>query len=340
MKRSWLAMGAGVMLISLFTGMLGCAAEKPAGEISGPIALASDPVGGAVNTFETGWAKIITKYTALVPTVTATSGGREQTRLLAEAKTDVAVASNVNVGEVLVLGKEDFLTREQVMSIRLLFNTGPYFEKIITLEESGIKTIRDLKGKRISMGPAGSNAEKWGKIIFAAHGLTDYDTTNLSYAESAEALKNKEVHAVVILQKSPLPLIEELSLRHKFRFIPVDPATYGEITSKAGGSYPAKMGTNIYKNQTNEEPVDAVGLAVPLGSPATFSEDKIYTIVKVLFEHMDEFAETSAIALSFAEHHREYMLDGMLLPLHKGALRYYREAGIDVPEKLIPPEAK
>lgn len=308
--------------------------------VTGYVQLSSDPVGGAIHSFETGWALLITKYSKLVPTVMATSGGREQTRLLADGKTDIAVASNVILGEVLVLGKETFLKREQVMPIRMLFNTGPYFEQIVTLEKTGIKNIRELRGKRISLGPAGSNGEKWMKIILEEHGVTDYRPTNMNYSESIEALKNGDVSAIAMLQSSPISILEELSLRHPFRFLSVDSSLMDKMISKAGGSYAAKINPNIYKKQINKDAIDALGLAVPLGSPVKFDEDKVYSVVKILFEHLGEFAQTSAFAASFAKNYQEFMLEGLLLPLHKGAIKYYREKGIKVPEKLIPPEAK
>ncbi len=343
MKRFYFVAGQFILMaVVLAVAGVHLAAGAPAAvpEVKGYIQMSSDPVGGAVHSFETGWALILTKYSKLVPSVMATSGGREQTRLLAEGKTDIAVASNVILGEVLKLGKESFLTKEQVKPIRMLFNTGPYFEQIFTLEKTGIKTIKDLRGKRISMGPAGSNGELWMKIILEAHGVTEYKPTNINYSESIEALKNGDVSAVAMLQSSPNSNLEELSLRHKFRFLPVETNLFDKMISKAGGAYPLKIRNDIYKSQTNEQPIDALGLAVPLGSPVSFSEDKVYVAMKVLFSNLGEFAQTSAFAAKFVKGYKEFWLDGLYLPLHKGALRYFREAGVNIAGELIPPEAK
>ena len=95
--------------------------------------------------------------------------------------------------------------------------------------------------------------------------------------------------------------------------------------------------TGIYDNQVNEKPVRSIGSWVGIGSNKDLDADLVYSMMKAFWENIDEVRQTAEWMKVLS---KETALNEMNIPLHAGAYRYYKEAGWNIPDALIPPEAK
>lgn len=196
--------------------------------------------------------------------------------------------------------------------------------QIVANAESGIKTLADLKGKRISVGAARSGTELNARAVLGAAGLSYDDFAKVEYlpfGESVDLIKNRQLD--VTLQSSGLGVssIRDLASSIDIVVVPIPKAVVDNIDSEA--YQPAVMPANTYDGQTEDVPT----VAVPnfLVTASTVPEELVYQMTKVFYEHLDDLKAAHDSAKSIA---LENALNGMPVPLHPGAERYYREVGL------------
>src|SRR5690606_752336 len=193
----------------------------------------------------------------------------------------------------------------------------------VASEESGIKSLADLKGKSLSVGAPASGTELNARAIFEAAGMSYDDLGKVEYlpfAESVELIKNRQLDAT--LQSAGLGGASSRDLATSLKINVV--AVPAEIVGKIGSPYvPAVIPAGTYDGQTADVETAAVGnfLITHDGVP----EDTAYQMTKLLFENLDQLtaAHAAAKAIDPAK-----ALEGMPIPLHPRDEKYYREAGI------------
>jgi len=224
------------------------------------------------------------------------------------------------------------------------FPLGPYH--VITYADSGITSLDDIKGRRVFAGPPGGAATTVGlAIIESATGFkpdVEYELAKLDWSSGNQAFQDRQVDLAVLPTELPSANIQQLALLDKIRLISIPERAFEVDPLKSMISLPgrtiSKIPPKIYgDNQVNDEDVLAVGSYVGIGVGKDMDEELVYELTKVTFDNIADFHNAAdwmkVITLQSA-------FDNMNVPLHPGALRYFREAGLDVPEALIPPEAK
>ncbi|MEO8856242.1 MAG: TAXI family TRAP transporter solute-binding subunit [Burkholderiaceae bacterium] len=196
--------------------------------------------------------------------------------------------------------------------------------QIVASADSGIKTLADLKGKRISVGAAKSGTELNARAILKAAGLTYNDLSKVEYlpfGESVELMKNRQLDATLQSAGLGVSSIRDLATSVKIVVVSV-PA---DVIAKVGDPayQPAIIPANTYTGQTVDIPT--VAIANFLVSHSGVSEKLAYDMTKALYENLDTLyaAHNAAKAIK-----RENAIKGMPVPLHPGAERYYREVGL------------
>lgn len=224
------------------------------------------------------------------------------------------------------------------------FPLGPYH--IITFADSGIETMADLKGKRVFAGPPGGASTTIAlNIIEASTGYkpgADFEVARLDWTSGSQAFQDRQVDLAVLPSELPSPSIAQFALLNKIRFIdiPVEARDKAPLTDTLSvpGRTLVEIGPDVYgENQVNDAPVTTVGSWIGIGTQAGTDEELVYQVTKAIFENIDEFYDT-ADWMKFIT--PETALTQMNVPLHAGALRYYREIGVDVPEELVPDDAQ
>jgi TRAP transporter TAXI family solute receptor len=198
------------------------------------------------------------------------------------------------------------------------------YVQIVAHKDSGIHTLADLKGKRVSVGAAKSGTELNARAVFAAAGLKYSDFAKveyLPYKQSADLLQNRQIDAT--LQSAGLgnPALRDLANSVDIEFIPIPPDVIKKIGDKAYGN--GVIPANTYKGQTADVPVAKIENY--LVTRKGVSTETVYLMTKAMYEHLDQLVAAHAAAKSIK---LDNAINGMPIPLHPGAEKYYREVGL------------
>lgn len=219
------------------------------------------------------------------------------------------------------------------------FEAGAYHP--VTLAGSGIESWEDIKGKTVFTGPpsgaASATSEAIIKIITGYEAGTDYDAVRLSWGEGYTALADGKIDLMMRPAEIGSANIERFGLSGEFRILSIpDDVTTGEAMQKLFGRPGRGMKQfdgSVYKGQLTEGTITALGFFQFIGTHAGVSDDVVYNATKAFWENIDEVHNTAFFL-------KEVSLDtafvSVNVPLHPGALRYYEEAGVSIPEALRP----
>jgi uncharacterized protein len=256
-------------------------------------------------------------------TAQVTKASAENLNLLQSGRGELAFSLADAVSDAWNGNAEAGFTRK-LDKLRGLSATYNNYIQIVASEESGIKTLADLKGKRISVGAARSGTELNARAIFKAAGLSYQDLAKVEYlpfGESVELIKNRQLDATLQSAGLGVASIRDLATAVKIVVVPV-PA---DVVAKVGDAayQPAIIPANTYGGQT----VDVPTAAIPnfLVTHAGVSDDLAYRMTKALYDNLDKMhaAHNAAKAIN-----RANAVKGMPVPLHPGAERYYKEVGV------------
>ena len=225
-----------------------------------------------------------------------------------------------------VAGSRTFEKEGAIDTFRVIGGLYAEAVQLITMDPE-IKSVADLKGKKVSIGAAGSGVYFNAVDVLAAAGLTEDDikAQYQSFGDSADALKDGKIDAAFIVAGAPTPAIQELTTSADAYLVPID----GEIADKLMETSPYytvyEVPAETYKGQT--EAVKTVTVKATLIVSASASEEDVYNITKAVFDNAE--AITAAHAKG-AELSLENATSGMTAPFHAGAAKYFAEKGIEV----------
>ena len=194
--------------------------------------------------------------------------------------------------------------------------------------ESGIKTIEEFKGKKISVGAPASGNEANAQQIFGELGLFDgkdygFEAHYLSYAEASSHYKDRLIDGFTFTTGAPNSGIQEIVTAQPLEFIEIKGELRDKIIAKYPFFAPALIEKGTYSNLDHD--VETIAVQACLIARRDMSEDDAYALTKAIFENLDALANAHAkgknLTLAAA-------LDGMTLDIHPGALKYYKEVGL------------
>ncbi len=252
-----------------------------------------------------------------------TKASAENMNLLEAGRGELAFALADTVSDAYNGSKEAGFS-QPLKKLRGLSATYNNYIQIVASAESGIKTLADLKGKRISVGAARSGTELNARAVLGAAGLSydDFDKVEfLPFGESVELMKNRQLD--VTLQSAGLGVssIRDLSSSIDIVIVPIPADVIKKIGNDAYQVATIPAGT--YTGQDADKPTAAVPnfLVTAEQVPA----DLVYEMTKVFYENLDSLKSTHNAAKAIK---LENALKGMPVPIHPGAERYYKEVGL------------
>jgi hypothetical protein len=256
-------------------------------------------------------------------TAQVTKASAENLNLLQAGRGELALALADSVSDAWK-GEAEAGFPNKLDKLRGLSATYNNYIQIVASADSGIKTLADLKGKRVSVGAAKSGTELNARAIFKAAGLGYADLAKVEYlpfGESVELMKNRQLDATLQSAGLGVASIRDLSTSVKIVVIPV-PA---DVVAKVGDPayQPAIIPANTYGGQT--EAVATAAIPNFLVTHSGVSDDVAYRMAKAMYDNIDTLyaAHNAAKAIK-----RENAIKGMPVPLHPGAERYYKEVGL------------
>lgn len=254
--------------------------------------------------------------------VQATKASVENLNLLQQGKGEVAFT----LGDSLLLGyegNEEAGFAKPLDRLRGIAAIYPNYIQVVATADSGIKTLADLKGKRLSVGAPKSGTELNARAILGAAGISYEDLGKVEYlpfAESVELMKNRQLDAT--LQSAGLGVA---SIRDLAASVPITVVSVpDDLVQQVGSPYvTATIPAGTYGGQDADVPTAAV--VNFLVTHSEISDDLAYAMTKALWENLGELEAAHAAAKAIK---RDQALAGMPVPLHPGAERYYREQGM------------
>ncbi len=222
-------------------------------------------------------------------------------------------------------GTRTFEKEGKIDSFRVIGGLYAETVQLVTMDPE-IKSVADLKGKTVSIGAAGSGVYFNAIDILAAAGLTEDDIVaqKQSFGDSAESLKDGKIDAAFIVAGAPTPAITDLFASSTGYLVPIDGDIAKTLMNAEGSFYTEhKIPANTYKGQTEEITTVAVKAAMVVSASA--SEDDVYAITKAIFEDPSKIAHAKAAELSL-----ENATQGIAVPFHAGAAKFFAEKNITV----------
>ena len=255
--------------------------------------------------------------------VQATKASGENLNLLQAGRGEVAFSLGDTFNEAWK-GNEEAGFKTPLKKLRTLAAIYPNYIHFLAAADSGIKSLADLKGKRVSVGAPKSGTELNSRDILKAVGMSYKDLGKveyLGYSESVELIKNRQLDATLLSSGLGVAAVRDLATAVKIVVIPI-PA---DVVTKIGeaayttGTIPA----NTYNGQTTDVPT--VTVQNYLVTHEGVSNDTVYKMTKVMFESLDAMVAAHAAAKAI---NPKTAGIGAPVPLHPGAEKYYREAGL------------
>ena len=254
--------------------------------------------------------------------VQSTKASVENLNLLQRGKGELAFALGDSV-QLAWEGDAEAGFKEKLDKLRGVAAIYPNYIQIVAAKESGITDFEGLKGKALSVGAPKSGTELNARKIFEAAGMSYDDlgkTEYLPYAESVELIKNRQLDATLQSAGLGVASIKDLSTSVDITVVAVPE----DVTAKLGPPYIAgTIPAGTYQGQD----VDVATVAVVnfLVTSEDVSEETVYQMTKQMFEHLGELQSAHAAAKMIK---LENATQGMPVPLHPGAERYYKEKGL------------
>ncbi|KKM79170.1 hypothetical protein LCGC14_1352620 [marine sediment metagenome] len=211
--------------------------------------------------------------------------------------------------------------------LRAVFSVHPEPFTLVARADAGIETFDDLKGKRVNIGNPGSGQRGTMEVLMDAMGWTTDDfklTSELQGAEQSQALCDNNIDAMVYTVGHPSGSIQEATTACDSVLVEVS----GEAVDKLVADNPyyrtATIPGGMYRG--NDEDTQTFGVGATFVTSATVPEDVVYEVTKAVFENMDQFR---GLHPAFADLDPKQMAnDGLSAPLHDGAAKYFKEAGL------------
>lgn len=275
------------------------------------------PVGGAI-------AQTLTdNIEALTVNSQAGNASVANCNLISTGETESALVQN-NVAFWAFEGIGAF-EGEAITNLRGIASLYPEAIQIVALKESGITSVEDLAGKKVGVGEIGSGVHFDVGNILAAHGMSedDLNADYLSFSEASQKLKDKQIDAAFVTAGYPTSSITDVNLAREIVIVPIADAMIDKMIE-----------TSPFYAKTVIPAGTYTGLDVDVATATTMAmwvvdenvdEDLVYDMTKTLWENR---ADVEAAHEKGKDVTLETALDGMGIPLHAGAEKYYKEAGL------------
>jgi hypothetical protein len=256
-------------------------------------------------------------------TVESTGASAANIDLIDTGGDQIAIVQN-DVMYYAATGTDMYDGKTPIDSYSAVMSCYPEYVQIVA--NKNITSIDQLKGKKVSVGDAGSGVEFNARQILAAYGIDiDKDITknNQSFADSADSLKNGTIDAAFVVAGYPTTAISELSSSYNFNLLEVDQEHADALMSDYGFYTYGVIPGNTYKPVADDVP--AVAVMATIIARNDVSEDAIYNFVKGIFDLQDQIiaGHDKGNELSL-----ETAVSGIDIDFHPGAVKYFTEQGV------------
>ena len=281
------------------------------------------PTGGAISRIVN---KKLDRY-GIKSTVESTAGSVYNINAVMSGDLDFGIAQSDRQYQAYH-GLAEWAESGRQSTLRSVFSIHPETITLIASDKSGIRELQDIRGKRLNLGNPGSGQLQNSKDILRAAGFTEEDI-RAEYVKAVEApglLQDDRIDAFFYTVGHPNGNIKEAtSGRIRVFIVPVRGPRIDGMVERFPYYTKANISHEFYPNALNTEDIESVGVKATFVTSERVDEDIVYAITREVFENIEEFKTLHPAYRMLA---KEHMLQGLSAPIHRGALRYYEEAGL------------
>jgi len=338
MKKSLLLLFVVVMAVALV--LVGCKKDPdngttppddggtpPAGQSDLKLIMATGGTSGTYYPFGGVLSQAINNNVDYINvTINSTGASAENIQLVASDQAQLAIVQN-DVMSYAYNGTPEW-TGAAVTDQATLMSLYPEVCQIVVAADSGINTVEDLKGKKVSTGDVGSGVESNALQILAAYGLTtdDISAQHLGFGDSADQMKDRALDAFFVTAGTPNTAIMDLQTSRDVKILSLDADKIAALQA----DYPFYAAVTLTSDDYSflTEDVTTVAVQATLMCSPNLDEQAGYDIVKALIENQATIAEQHAKGAYMS---KETAIEGVSVPMHSGAAKYFTEQGLTVP---------
>ena len=218
----------------------------------------------------------------------------------------------------------------EATDLRALMRLWPNYVQLVTVASTGIKSVKDLKGKRVGVGAPNSGVELNARMIYEAYGMTyeDSQVDYLSYGEAIDQMKNGQCDAAFVTSGLPNSTVSELAFSYDMVIVPIDGAGRDALIEKYPFFAKSVIPADTYNNKEDVEGVFVYN--VMLANKKT-DPDLIYDLLDCAMS--DEGIKTIKASHNTADKNIDisFGVTDVKIPLHEGAARWWKEHGYETP---------
>lgn len=297
--------------------------------------VAGGSIGGNFYLFGNGIASVLNKNLPkyFFFTSETTGGGSANLLMLQDGEVELGVAMTSSMYEAQ-RGVADWTRGNKMTKIRTAVALYPSWLTIYTLKSSGINTLKDMDGKIVGLGSKGMAMDSILRQFLADQKIVPKQIHNDGHGATATALQNGIIDVAMLFSYPPFAAISELESTKSLNFIALTEKEQKALMDKYNFYTKSEIPKGSYKAAT--APVNSVTEWNMLATSSEVPADYVYLITKTLCEHVNDLIQIHGSA-------KYITIENTLnsnIPLHEGTVRYMREKGIKVPDKLLPPEMK
>jgi uncharacterized protein len=321
-----------LICLALVVGLLSANPAAADATAEKGVIVSGGSIGGTSNLSANALAAVIFKY-CNVPTSIVANSTFGQVTALYNKETDIATA----VGYQVIEAYNGTWKRKPYPDARVLFQCNQQVYHFITLKSAKINNFYDLKGKRVAVGKRGFFAEDVTKRVHKALGLKYgkfFKSVFLGHSDAAAALINGNIDAYVVMSYFPQPRLTEMAESHDCNIKGLGKEISEKVLSNDPNLNPVTIPATAYKGMDAD--VETVSAWMFYTTDKSLPEDVAYCATKSFFENIDYASVHYAVLKTYKLEDIEKFSTA---PYHKGALRYFKEKGLNIPAAMIPPEA-
>lgn len=301
------------------------------------IIVAGGPTGGLFSIVAAGAAEILRKEFPK-SVVDVVPGGAGPNLIQSEQKKISMGITFANNAFDAWNGRDPAKSDKPIRQVRAIMSLFPSAMQIWVHADSGINEFKELKQKKIC--PSSPGQAPWQAFhnLLDVYGISSAEISKsggkivqLTWSEAVAALSNKQLDSVAWLTLFPHSSMVEVEVNNPVRVLSLEREKLDEFLKRFGGGFsPVTIPAGTYKGQ--KDPALTVGTAGFLVVPAETSDDFVYRVVKTLYNNLDKLkASHSSMALLT----KETIAKGMAIPLHPGAIKFYKENGITMSDPEV-----
>ena len=296
--------------------LLACSPDGGEGRAERTFAIATGGPAGLYYPFGGGMASIWSRHLPDVNVKAEVTGGSVTNVIqVARGESDLGIAMADVVTDAFKGGGRF----PRALPLRVLFNAYPNVVHILTLRDNGITSVADLRGRRVSLGAAGSGTAVAATNVLTGLGLqlAQITPTYLSFGETTAALKDGTIDAGFVVGGLGLAAVTELAVTRDLHLIPLSPQEVQTIHASHGAYSAYEIPAGTYAGV--DEPVAAMGIWSAVVVHEAMPAQLAYRMVCTVFEHREQLLKVSAVARDLGVAHMDALA---AVPLHSGSARY------------------